>query len=34
LSTETDLEGLSQAISTIFSGQMVGRMLVNLGTAD
>lgn len=30
LATESDLEGLSAAINTIFSGQMVGRTIVNL----
>lgn len=30
LATETNLEDLSAAISTIFSGQMVGRVVVNL----
>lgn len=30
LATESNLEGLSAAINTIFSGQMVGRTIVNL----
>jgi hypothetical protein len=31
LATEVKLEGLSDAIGTIFGGQMVGRTIVNLG---